>query len=287
MAKKITSEYEPSEEVNARSAEADTAINNLKNYGNYTSNYENKINPLIDQYANRKPFTYDMNNDMLYQQYKDQYIQQGKQAMADTMGQAAALTGGYGSSYATTAGQQAYNQHLTELNNIIPQLYEMAYNRYQDEGNQLLNTINLYGTQDDREYGRWGDKYNNLYNIASMLDNRANNERSFDYGKFSDDRNFNEGVRQYDLSLANSGAQSGDEDISNILKGAKAIWDSYGNIDGDWSGHTAIIKKQKRDQELSKYLQNVANSGYSEDAIRQVIYSLGLSDDWVLKMAEK
>lgn len=78
-----------------------------------------------------KPWSYDLNADMLYQQYRDQYMQGGRQAMIDTTGQVAqALTGGYGSSYGTTAGNQAYQQYLTQLNSVIPSLYDRAYQRY-------------------------------------------------------------------------------------------------------------------------------------------------------------
>ena len=71
-----------------------------------------------------------MNSDALYQQYRDLYTQQGQMAMMDTMGQAAAMTGGYGNSYAQTAGQQMYNQYLGKLNEVVPELYQQAYNRY-------------------------------------------------------------------------------------------------------------------------------------------------------------
>ena len=55
-------------------------------------------------------FKYNVNADPLYQQYKDQYIQGGKLAMMDTMGKAAALTGGYGSTYGQQVGQQDIDQ---------------------------------------------------------------------------------------------------------------------------------------------------------------------------------
>ena len=69
--------------------------------------------------ANRK-FNYDVNGDPLYQQYKHSYMTQGKQAMEDTIGQAAAMTGGYGNSYATAAGGQAYQSYLDQLNDRYP-----------------------------------------------------------------------------------------------------------------------------------------------------------------------
>ena len=47
-------------------------------------------------------------------------MQQGKQAMQDTMGQAAALTGGYGSTYGQAVGQQQYDAYLQNLNDEVP-----------------------------------------------------------------------------------------------------------------------------------------------------------------------
>jgi len=74
----------------------------------YAGTFDQQVKELYDQVMGQKPFAYDLNGDALWQQYKDQYTTQGKMAMMDTMGQAAALTGGYGSSYSQAAGQQAY-----------------------------------------------------------------------------------------------------------------------------------------------------------------------------------
>jgi LysM repeat protein len=115
------------------------------------------VQQTLDKINSREKFSYDLNGDALYQQYKDKYIQQGKMAMQDTMGQAAALTGGYGNSYAATAGNQAYQAHLNNLNDIIPELQQMAYDRYNQEGQDLLNQYNMamdvYGTK----YGEYRD----------------------------------------------------------------------------------------------------------------------------------
>lgn len=104
---------------------------------------DTQLSDLYDRIMNREQFSYDLNADALYQQYKDKYQQQGKQAMLDTMGNAAALTGGYGSSYAATAGNQAYQQYLQQLNDVVPELYDAAYNRYVQEGADLQNQYGL------------------------------------------------------------------------------------------------------------------------------------------------
>ena len=80
--------------------------------GAYQSSYSDQIQELLDKVMNREKFSYDFNADPLYQQYKDQYMQGGKQAMMDTTAQAAALSGGFGNSYGATAGNLAYQQYL-------------------------------------------------------------------------------------------------------------------------------------------------------------------------------
>jgi hypothetical protein len=72
------------------------AENALANLGAFNFSYGNQeaYDKAMNEILNRKDFSYDLNGDMLYQQYKDNYINQGKMAMMDTMGQASAMTGG-------------------------------------------------------------------------------------------------------------------------------------------------------------------------------------------------
>ncbi len=113
-----------------------------------------KKNAALDAYLNREDFQYDFNADALYHHYKDQYTRQGKAAMEDTMGQAAALTGGYGSSYAQNVGHQAYDAQLQKLSGHIPELYQMAYNRYRDKGNDLLDRYSRLAQEESAAYDR-------------------------------------------------------------------------------------------------------------------------------------
>ena len=102
-----------------------------------------QVNELYNQIMGYKPFQYDLTGDLLYRQMADQYTQLGQQAMRDTMGQAAALTGGYGNSYAQQVGNQANQQYLTALNEQIPELYDRAYNTWAGEYDRLLQQYQL------------------------------------------------------------------------------------------------------------------------------------------------
>jgi len=123
----------------------------------YADSYGGQMSELYDKISNRTPFSYDAANDPLYQSYKDQYIQGGKMAMRDTMGQAAALTGGYGNTYGQQVGQQAYDAYLQNLGEVVPQLYNMAYQQYQDQGDALMKQYGMLGDLRDQEYGRYRD----------------------------------------------------------------------------------------------------------------------------------
>lgn len=91
----------------------------------------------------RPAFSYDPASDPVYNSYAQSYRRRGRLAMRDTMGQAAALTGGYGSSYAQSVGQQQYDSYLQSLGEALPELYGMALQRYNAEGDALKTAWEL------------------------------------------------------------------------------------------------------------------------------------------------
>jgi hypothetical protein len=153
--------------------------------GAYQSRWDDELTSLYDQIRNRKKFSYDMGTDPLYQQYREQYQRLGRLAMQDTMGQAAALTGGYGSTYGEQVGQQAYNAYLQNLNDIVPQLQQQAYQRYQDEGTDLYKQYSLVKGREDTDYGRYRDTVSDYYSDLSDARSAYNSERSLDQSQWA------------------------------------------------------------------------------------------------------
>ena len=180
--------------------------------GAYQSKWQSQVEGIIDQILNRGAFNYDFNEDALYKQYAEQYMRRGKLAMQDTMGQAAAMTGGYGSSYASTAGNQAYQEYLSQLNEVIPELYGMALERYQMEGQDMYNKYGMLSAQEQQEYGRYLDIYNQWLAERDYASGRYDSERNFDYSKYTDDRNFNYGVYSDDKQYAYNDYRNAIED---------------------------------------------------------------------------
>lgn len=151
-------------QVQPYGAAASTANNNRTLYG---GNYDADLNALYGQIANRPKFSYDVDGDALYQQYKDRYLQNARMAMQDTMGQAAALTGGYGSSYGQAVGQQAYDRQMLGLTDKIPELQQKAYNMYLNEGNELNNRFGMLNSMAAAEQATTQQAYSQLAQMIS------------------------------------------------------------------------------------------------------------------------
>lgn len=210
--------YTPSETV----TQADSLLQQhlTTKPGEYQSTWQDQLNQIISQIQNREKFTYDLNGDALYQQYKDQHTTQGKLAMMDTMGQAAAMTGGYGNSYAQSVGQQAYQGYLQGLNDKVPELYQLALNQYNQEGQALYDQASLIAGMEDMAYGRHRDSVSDFYTELNRLTEDARYKSEDEYGKWMDKTNFqyqqdrdkvgdqqwqatfDEGIRQYNEQLA-------------------------------------------------------------------------------------
>ena len=179
----LESGYTPSGSVQAAQAYLEQVKGSKP--GAYQSRWDDELTSLYDQIRNRKKFSYDMGTDPLYQQYREQYQRLGRLAMQDTMGQAAALTGGYGSTYGEQVGQQAYNAYLQNLNDIVPQLQQQAYQRYQDEGTDLYNQYSLVKGREDTDYGRYRDTVSDYYSDLSDARSAYNSERSLDQSQWA------------------------------------------------------------------------------------------------------
>lgn len=140
-------------------------------YGwNYASNpndvksRQEKIDALYDQIVGRGAFAYDPESDPLYESYRKRYTREGDRAMQDVLASAAAMTGGMPSSYAVTAAQETNDNYMEKLQDVLPQLYSIAYGHWQDEGNNMRQNLSLLQAEDQQDYNRGRDNIN--YRLA-------------------------------------------------------------------------------------------------------------------------
>ena len=227
----------------------------------YTSKWQAQIDSMANDIMNRKEFQYDVNADALYNQYKDRYVSLGQQAMMDTMGQAAQLTGGYGNSYAQMAGQQAYQGYLQGLTDKIPELAQLAQARYDQQGQDLYNKYGLLNTQEQNAYNNWLNSYNQWLAERDYLAGRYDTERGYDYGVYRDavadaqwQKQFEEDLRRWQMEwdAQNSSGSSGGGGGSSSTGGG------YG---AGYNNALYLIETAANTQSQENVIKNAAEKG--------------------------
>lgn len=239
----------------------------------YTPTYDAEIQRLYNEIVNRGKFNYDLLSDPLYQQYREQYVNQGNMAMMDAMGQAAALTGGYGSSYSQAVGQQQYNNYLNALNQMVPEFYDRAFGYWQAQGQDLYNQYGLVADMRDTEYGRYRDDVSDYWNNVNYLAGRADtyynqgadnywNTESMNQQNYWNEQNMNFdnywNTVNYELDAYNATKSSGSDSDSDS---DNKPYEGNVNINDDIQDYDALYKD---------YLEAKKN-GSSDDEIRNDI----------------
>lgn len=160
----------------------------------YESQYSAKIDALLNQILNREEFSYNLETDPLYQQYKNQYQREGTRAMNDTLASAASGAGGM-NTWAVTAAQQANDYYNAQLNDRVPELYRLAYEMYLQDVDGQVRDLGLLQQMDNTQYGRYQDDVNYWYNDLNFAygqhrDNTSDwyNDYNNAYGEYRDQR---------------------------------------------------------------------------------------------------
>ena len=201
--------------------QAQKAQKELSQIENPYDDYQQSLNHLKSQLENREAFSYDQSLDPLYGSYKDQYTQQGQMAMLDTMGRAAALTGGYASSYAQAVGQQSYQSYLQKLGAVMPELYSAALERYAGETEAMEEQYSAALTRAKNAQDAYNEKVKAKQNQVSDLYSQA--EKAYKRGYDNWYQSYKQGsAAKADLydSLVNLISKTGYIPESRLLKEA-------------------------------------------------------------------
>ena len=274
--------YEQSEEVK-KAREALSQQESAKP-GAYSSQWQSRLESTLDQILNRKEFRYDMNADALYNQYRDQYLRQGRLAMEDTLGQAAALTGGYGSSYAQQVGQQTYQGYLAGLNDKLPELYRLALSKYQLEGDQLRDKYDLLSDREAGDYGRYQDAVKAWQTERDYLADRYDTQREADYARYNDDKTFDFSVWKDAASRAGAQAEAllavGIRPSDQLLQQAdlageyvNGILASLAPVPSGGTGGTGRRQEKEEEETLEERYKRMKASGASQRELDKILRS--------------
>lgn len=208
-----------------RKQEADSMTPSVKQTANerlsvlrkgYFSPEDDALDVLFDRVVNQKPFDYDVIGDPTYNQYAETFRRNAALMSEDAMAQAAALTGGYGSSYGQAVGTQAYNEQMSRLNDIVPELRESAYGKYKDERARALEDLTL--AINERDYER------SIFESDRAFEE---DQRRFDIGTDLDKARLDFQKYQYDNEIEREDAQRAEDRNAAALELGFKSWDEY------------------------------------------------------------
>lgn len=280
--------YQPSDAILQADALLKEHMDNKPGALQYT--WDNQLNDTISQILNGEKFSYDLNGDALYQQYKDQYTTQGKLAMMDTMGQAAALTGGYGNSYAQGVGQQAYQDYLQQLNDRVPELYQLARSQYDQERQDLYNQASVLTQMKEQAYREHRDEISDYYTDLNYLTDNARylseteyqkalEEFNIKHGMYRDSvsdeqwqKSFDEGVRQYEDSVRRSSSSGG-----GSIKSSDGSYSNGNTGSNDATSVSDSIRKKAasftNNNDLANYLDGLENAKVIDESQNDALFA--------------
>ena len=163
---------------------ADDLLDQIGSFGSFSYDeapaYENAFaqqqKDLLDRILNREDFSWSKETDPQWSSYKKRYLREGDRATANALAQASAASGGRPSSHAVNAATQAGDYYATKLNDVIPTLYQQAYERYLDEYNMKLKDLNTVNQQEQLDYAKYLDRLGQF-----------NTDRGFAYQNYADD----------------------------------------------------------------------------------------------------
>ncbi len=190
----------------------------------YRDTYSQKIDSALESILNRKAFSYDVMNDDIYKYYLRMYQREGRRAMEDTLGKVSENTGGLASSYATAAASQAYNYYSQKSADIIPELYNDAYERYIDSLNADIKELDILQGLSNNEYDRFYK------------------DREFDYKKYIDgkeieldrgnaDRDYELAIRKLEEEISQNERDDQAEAQERLREEALNKWKILGYLD--------------------------------------------------------
>lgn len=267
----------------------------------YENRYAQQQQELLDALLNYGDFEWSKEEDPLWPVYKKQYLREGERATANALGQAAAATGGRPSSYAVNAATQAGDYYATKLNDIIPQLYQQAYDRWANKYSMMQQDLGAVNNQEQLDYAKFLDQlsqyntdrgfaYNQYLDDYNRLQSALGAYQGQDqelYGRFADQVNWNYQREQDALAQAQQRQNFAQQQLDAILQNggtpsAQLLEQSgysgeYAQaLEAAWQRQQAENQKTFAQQQLDAMLQAgrvpsaelIAQSGYSNEYVQ-------------------
>ena len=232
--------------------EAVTEIKEAADTGNQQVSTASLSQEALDNALNSKDFSYDMNSDTLYNQYKEMYTEQGKKAAEHVYGLNTSLTGGYGNSYASSAASAAYGEYISKLAEKASELESRAYERYRDKISDSYKNEELKMEKENQEMKKQqlaadikNDEISLAFKAAEAGDYSLLSSLGINTDTIKAERDLSSALKKAELgdysALKQLGVDTSSVEYKNSLELAQALA-KY----GDYSGLDTLGNAQQR-----------------------------------------
>ena len=168
---------------------------------NYDDPYRGDLDRQREAIENRDPFSYDYREDDLYKSIRALKEKEAEKAYNDGYAQLSRQFDGdipvnMINKLLTTKGEI-----IDQADSYIPQLRQLAYGMYQDEGNKMLTDYGLTREAAADDYSKWLSDRDFIVSGAENKYARDMAREQFDYQKGIDERNFDYQKGQQEIAL--------------------------------------------------------------------------------------
>ena len=239
--------YQPNEQAQAAQQNLQTVQQQKPQ--TYNSKYGAQLDTILQEIQSPKTFKYDMNGDPLFNSYKDLVVEQAKQGAVNAQGMAAGLTGGYGNSYAQTAGAQAYQQALLPLYERVPEFASLARQNYDADISNRYRALGALQDAENAEYDRYRDTVGDWREDVAQAQDAYRDERDFGYSDYLNSLNYwnNQAAAENADMRADQDEEFRKAQLEEQIRGTD-LDNDYRNRALDWNMQT-----DQRDFEAQQY----------------------------------
>lgn len=152
----------------------------IENVGSFVYSGENAYQQALKEAQNMPEFSYDKENDPVYQSMRQTARRESQRAVEDTLARASVGTGGVASSYAVAAAQQAANNYTGALADAVPTLYQNALSEHQNEQAQKLQRVQTLADAKATEQESYNARLKLLYgNLEGLQEQYAKDSTEY------------------------------------------------------------------------------------------------------------
>ena len=204
---------------------------------NYTDPYRGELDRMQEEMQNREKFSYDYRDDEQYKAIKRLKEKEADDAFNDAYGR---LSAQFDGDIPVNMINKLYDTKadiIDSADNYIPQLQQLAYSMYMDEGDMMMRNYALMQERANQDYNRWAvdrdmyvsgldNKYARDYNDRNYADSR----KDIEYERGKEDEQRTTGLTQ--------------TDYENRYKATLAIMESEGvSFDEAWKRASGYVPK--------------------------------------------